>query len=163
LDAFEAARVVKSRVPNARFIFIGGFEDKADAIKPSTLADYGIAEIAQLLGHRDDVERLYAAMDVFMLPSHREGFPRAGVEAAAMGKPCAVTNVRGCRQTVDDGVTGVMVPARDPVALAGALERLLTSPALRARMGAAARAKALREFDEKRIIDAIVRAYRRLA
>jgi len=163
LDAFEAARLVKSRVPRARFVFVGGFEDKADAIKPSTLDDYGISDIAQLLGHRDGLERIYAAMDVFMLPSHREGFPRAVMEASAMGKPCIVTNVRGCRQTVDDGVTGIMVPARDPAALATALERMLASGELRRRMGEAARAKALREFDEKRIIDAIIVAYRRLA
>jgi glycosyltransferase involved in cell wall biosynthesis len=162
LDAFDAVALAKARVPEARFIFIGGFENKADAITPETLAERGIADVAQFLGHRKDVDALYAAMDVFMLPSHREGFPRAVMEAAAMGKACVVTNVRGCRQACDDEVTGLMVPARDPAALADALVRLLRSPDERARMGRAARDKAIREFDETRIIDAIIHAYRRL-
>jgi len=162
-DAFEAARIVKQRVPNARFLFVGRFEPKFDAIKPEDLALRGIADIAQFLGHRDDLPRLYAAMDVFMLPSHREGFPRSVMEAAAMAKPSVVTAIRGCRQTVDDELTGLMVPLRDPPALAAALERLLLDPEERRRLGAAAREKALREFDEAKIIDAIIAAYRRLS
>ncbi|HUI48071.1 MAG TPA: glycosyltransferase family 4 protein [Acidimicrobiia bacterium] len=163
LEAFEAVRVLRARVPEARFMFVGGFEDKPDALAPDVLERYGIADVARLLGHRDDVERLYAAMDVFMLPSHREGFPRAVMEAAAMARPCVVTDVRGCRQTVDHGVNGLRVPPRDPAALAAAVESLLRSPEDRARMGAAGRARALREFDERRVIDAIIAAYRRLA
>ena len=161
-EAFRAARIVKERVPEARFVFVGWFEDKPDAIAPDALARHGIADVAQFLGHRRDVERLYAAMDVFMLPSHREGFPRALMEAAAMGLPCVATDVRGCRQCVEDEVTGLLVPARDPARLAAAVERLLRDPAARARMGAAGRQKALREFDETRIIAAILAAYRRL-
>ena len=162
-EAFAAARLLRERVPEARFAFIGAFEDKPDAIAPDALARHGIADVARLLGHRRDVERLYAAMDVLMLPSHREGFPRAVMEAAAMGLPCVVTDVRGCRQCVEHEVNGLLVPARDPAALAAALERLLRSPAERARMGAAGRQKALREFDEDRIIEAILAAYDRLA
>jgi glycosyltransferase involved in cell wall biosynthesis len=161
-EAFRAARAVSERVPEARFVFIGGFEDKPDAIRADALDRHGIAGVAQLLGHRRDVERLYAAMDVFMLPSHREGFPRSVMEAAAMGLPCVVTDIRGCRQCVEHEVNGLLVPARDANALAAALERLLRSPEDRARMGAASRQKALREFDEARIIAAILGAYRRL-
>jgi glycosyltransferase involved in cell wall biosynthesis len=98
-----------------------------------------------------------------MLPSHREGFPRSVMEAASMGLPCVVTDVRGCRQCVEHEGNGLVVPARDPAALAAALERLLRSPEERARMGAASRTKAGREFDETRIIAAILDAYRRLA
>lgn len=162
-EAFRAARLVRERVPEARFVFVGAFEDKPDAIAADALARHGIADVAQLVGHRRDVERLYAAMDLFMLPSHREGFPRALMEAAAMGLPCVATDVRGCRQCVEPEVTGLLVPARDPAALAAALEHLLRDPAARARMGAAGRQKALREFDESRVIAAIIAAYRRLA
>ena len=163
LEALEAARRVARRCPRARFVFAGGAEAKPDAIPLDAAARHGVADVAQLLGHREDVERLYAAMDVFMLPSHREGFPRAVMEAAAMGLPCVVTDVRGCRQTVDHEVTGLIVPPRDAAALAGALARLVEDPAERARLGAAGRAKALREFDEATVVDAIARAYRRLA
>jgi len=162
-EMFEAARLLKERVPCARFIFIGGFEPKKfDAIRESTLAEYKIDDVAQFLGHRTDVADLYAVMDVFALPSHREGFPRAPMEASTMGIPCVVTDVRGCRQTVEDGVTGRLVPARDPQALAGAIQELLVDPEKRARMGARARAKALREFDEQAVFERIVRAYERL-
>ncbi len=69
-------------------------------------------------GHRDDIETLYSAMDVFVLASHREGFPRAAMEAAAMGLPVVATDVRGCRQVVEDGRTGssyrCATPARSP-------------------------------------------------
>lgn len=163
LDAFEAAKLVVAEVPNARFIFVGNFDYRSDAIGPEALAQHGLDGIGQLLGHRNDIERMYAAMDVFMLPSHREGFPRSVMEAAAMGKPCVVTDIRGCRQTVEHEVNGLLVPLRDPRALAAALVRLLKSPELRARMGRASREKALREFDERRIISAIIAAYRRLA
>jgi glycosyltransferase involved in cell wall biosynthesis len=162
LDAFAAIGTVKAAIPESRFIFVGGFEDKPDAISAGDLVDHQIDDVSQLLGHRDDVERFYLAMDVFMLPSHREGFPRSVMEAAAMAKPCVVTDVRGCRQTVDHEITGLLVPTRDPSALAAALIKLLRSPEERARMGAAGRQKALREFDETRIIDTIIDAYRRL-
>ena len=163
LEAFEAARLVSQRVPEARFVFVGPFEHKRDAIQPDALERHGIAGVARFLGYREDVERLYAAMDIFMLPSHREGFPRSVMEAAAMGKPCVVTDVRGCRQTVEHEVNGLLVPPRDAPALALALERLIRAPAERARMGQAGRLKALREFDENRITDALIEAYRRLA
>jgi glycosyltransferase involved in cell wall biosynthesis len=81
------------------------------------------------------------------------------MEAAAMSKASVVTDIRGCRQTVDDKTTGLIVPLRDQRALVDALEWMIEHPEERARMGAAARAKALREFDETRIIEAIIAAY----
>ena len=75
----------------------------------------------RFLGGRDDVDRLYAGMDLFVLASHREGFPRSPMEAAAMGVPVVATDIRGCRQVVDDGVTGLLVPVRDAGALAAAI------------------------------------------
>ena len=80
--------------------------------------------------------RLYAGMDVHVLASHREGFPRSAMEAAAMGLPVVATNIRGCRQVVDDGVTGRLVAVRDPRALAAAIGELAGDPELRRRFGA---------------------------
>jgi glycosyltransferase involved in cell wall biosynthesis len=162
-EMFKAIRIIKEKVPRARFIMVGSFEpNKFDAIRATALADNGVDDVAQFLGHRSDVADLYAIMDVFTLPSHREGFPRAPMEASAMGVPSVVTNVRGCRQTVEDGVTGRLVPARDPEALAGAILDLLADPEKRARMGQKARAKALAEFDEKVVFAHIQKAYDRL-
>jgi glycosyltransferase involved in cell wall biosynthesis len=106
--------------------------------------------------------RLYAAMDIHVLASHREGFPRSPMEAAAMGVPVVVTNVRGGRQVVNDGVTGRLVPVRDPRALAAAISDLASDPEARRRMGAAGREKALREFDDRRCVAITLDTYERL-
>ncbi len=100
-------------------------------------------------------------MDVFVLPSHREGFPRAAMEAAASGLATVATDIRGCRQVVDDGVTGILVPLRSPVALAAAIRDLGEDEARRAAMGAAAVAKARAGFDERRIVEIVLDTYRR--
>src|SRR5262249_10044390 len=113
----------------------------------------------RFLGHRDDVDRLYAAMDLFVLASHREGFPRAAMEASAMALPVVATDVRGCREVVEPTVSGTLVPVRDPSALAAALADL-EDATKRAQMGRAARARALVHFDERRIVDKVLETYR---
>ncbi len=161
-DVFAAARRLREQAPAVRIAVIGAAEtEKGDAL---TVADRAAAEAAgvRFLGGRSDVVRLYAGMDVHVLASHREGFPRSPMEAAAMGVPVIATDIRGCRETVDDGVTGRLVPARDPGALATAIAELAHSPELRARWGSAARAKARREFDDRRCVQITLDAYRRL-
>ena len=91
-----------------------------------------------LLGHRDDVDRLLGGFDLFVLATHREGQPRAAMEAAASGLPIVATDVRGCRQVVDDGTTGLLVPVADAAALRTAISALAASPERRRAMGAAA-------------------------
>ncbi len=79
----------------------------------------------RFLGHRDDPERLYGAFDIYVLASHREGFPRSAMEAAASAVPIVATDIRGCREVVDHERTGLLVPARDPLALEAAIDRLV--------------------------------------
>ena len=112
---------------------------------------------------RDDVEDLYAAMDLYVLASYREGFPRSAMEAAALGRPVVVTNVRGCRQVVDDGVTGVLVPVRRrPCARrSGRGDRGGRRPRASRWAGPDAQ-KALREFDDRTVIDITLGVYERL-
>lgn len=130
--------------------------DKNDALTPAEIARAEAAGV-RFLGHRDDVDRLYAVMDAFVLPSHREGFPRAAMEAAAMGLPIAASDIRGCRQVVDDGVTGILFPLRSAKGIAAALTLLATKPSLREKMGTAARSKALDEFDERSVVETVLR------
>jgi glycosyltransferase involved in cell wall biosynthesis len=144
--------------PPFRLLVVGPHDpEKADAL-PEGLLDQARAAGAVLTGHREDVDRLYAAMDVFCLPSHREGFPRAAMEAAASGLPVVATDVRGCRQVVDAGVTGDLVPVRDAAALALALQPY-ADPAVRATRGAAGRRKAETDFDEADIVTRVLAAY----
>jgi glycosyltransferase involved in cell wall biosynthesis len=146
--------------PDRVVLVIAGTDDPE---KPDTLARSVVAAAradgVRMLGHRSDVERLYAAMDVFVLASHREGFPRAAMEAAAMGLPVVATDIRGCRQVVVDGVTGVLVPVGDPGALRDALAALVDDPVLRRGLGRAGRARALTHFDERDVVRTVLDAY----
>lgn len=134
-----------------------------DPSKDDALSEEDIDSAAVLgvrfLGHRDDVESLYRAFDLFVLPSHREGFPRAAMEAAASGLPLIAADVRGCREVVDDGVNGYLVPKQDPKMLASAIDSLVSDPLLSAEMGRAGRAKAEVDFDERRVVDRVLQAY----
>jgi glycosyltransferase involved in cell wall biosynthesis len=145
-----------------RFAVIGGSDDeKADSLSATDLANAEKGGV-RMMGSRRDVDMLYRGMDLFLLASHREGFPRAAMEAAAMGLPAIVTDIRGCRQVVDQDVTGLRVRARDAGALEAAVEKLARNPERRKMMGIAARAKARNEFDVQRCIDITLDTYRRL-
>jgi glycosyltransferase involved in cell wall biosynthesis len=161
-EVFAAAALLKDRVPSVRFVVVGPEEHaKADAISEQELQDARASGV-RLLGQRTDVERLYAGMDLYVLASYREGFPRSAMEAAACGLPVIATDIRGCRQAVDHERTGLLVPVRDAHALADAVERLARDPALRQKFGAAAIDKAREQFDQQRIIDTTLATYERL-
>jgi glycosyltransferase involved in cell wall biosynthesis len=106
----------------------------------------------RLLGYRPDVHRLLAAADLFTLPSHREGMPRSIIEAMFAALPVVATDIRGSREEVVPGQTGLLVPVDDAAALGAALARLQADPALRAAMGAAGRNRALEHFDEAKVL-----------
>jgi glycosyltransferase involved in cell wall biosynthesis len=112
-----------------------------------------------MLGMRDDVDRLYWGMDVYVLASHREGYPRSAMEAAATGLPIVATDIRGCRQVVDHGRTGLLTPVRSPGPLAAAIGELVGDPERRAAMGVAAAARARVEFSQDRVIERTLAAY----
>ena len=162
-EVFAAATQLRRRLPHLRFVVIGPDDGaKADAVTAADQADATHHGGVTFLGSRTDVHDWYAAMDLYVLASHREGFPRSAMEAAAMGLPVVTTDVRGCRQVVVHDETGVLIPVRDPVALAEAVSHLATRPDARARLGAAARALAVREFDQQRVIDITLATYERL-
>jgi glycosyltransferase involved in cell wall biosynthesis len=120
------------------------------------------ARVPGVLGFvpHDELQRLYARAAVVACPSRREGFGVACLEAMAHGRPVVATDVGGLRDLVADGETGLVVPPRDPVALRGALERLLGDPGLRRQLGAAGRERARERFSWAAVTDATVAAYR---
>jgi glycosyltransferase involved in cell wall biosynthesis len=160
LELFDAAR----RLDDRFVVAVIGPDDpaKPDALDRATVREASEAGV-RFVGMRDDVDRLYHAMDLFVLPSWREGFPRAAMEAAASGLPVIATDVRGCRQVVDHDVTGLLVPVRDAAALTAAIIALGDDPARRRRMGGAAVERARASFDERRVVDIVLDTYRRVA
>jgi glycosyltransferase involved in cell wall biosynthesis len=132
--------------------------DKPDSLDPAVV-DAAQARGVRFVGHREDVEHFYPGLDLFVLASHREGFPRVAMEAAAMGLPVVTTDVRGCRQVVDHGVNGLLVPVRDPGALQAAIVTLSENSERRSEMGDASRAKARKEFDEQTVVARVFAAY----
>jgi glycosyltransferase involved in cell wall biosynthesis len=163
LDLLEAAKSVAAAVPDAQFLIIGPYDDeKPDALRPDVADRYGLADRCRFLGMRQDMPELYALMDVLVLPSYREGFPRAPMEASAMGVPAVVTDIRGCREAVDPGVNGLLFPPGDSNALADALIELLRDDERRVAMGAAGRAMAEERFDEQKVFERVLEEYERL-
>lgn len=108
----------------------------------------GLGARLRLLGMRDDVPALLAAADIFVLASHFEGLPMSVIEAMFSSRPIVACNIKGVRELVVDGKTGLLVPPGDSIALAAALRQLIADPALRATMGAAGRARALQYYNE---------------
>jgi glycosyltransferase involved in cell wall biosynthesis len=162
-EMFAAARALRTRVPNLHFVIVGpGDDDKADCVTSADRVAVAREGNVTFAGMRDDIDEVYSALDLFALASYREGFPRSAMEAAAMGLPVVATDIRGCRQVVDDGVNGVLVTVRDSASLASAIETLACDADLRARMGDAGRAKARADFDQQRCIDITLATYRRL-
>lgn len=159
-ELFEAME----RLDDRFVLVVAGPDDpeKDDAL-PRPMIEAAAAAGVRLLGMRDDVDELYSAFDIFVLPSHREGFPRSAMEAAAMRLPIVATDIRGCRQVVTDDVNGYLVPVRDPARLAAALEKIGSDPALRERLAAGSFERSRREFDERRVVEIVMDTYRRIA
>jgi glycosyltransferase involved in cell wall biosynthesis len=112
----------------------------------------GLGTRLRLLGYREDVGAVVAASDIFCLPSHFEGLPMSVIEAMLTGLPVVATDISGPREQVVEGVTGFLVPPMQSAPLAAALGRLVADAGLRARMGAAGRARALQHYDEARVV-----------
>jgi glycosyltransferase involved in cell wall biosynthesis len=162
-ELFEAAERLSATRDDIVFVVVGDTDpEKDDSITPGEQqAAAGRGRIV-FTGARQDVEDVYPAFDLFVLASHREGFPRSAMEAAASGLPIVATDIRGCRQVVADGQNGLLVPLGDPARLAAAIEALAGDLDLRLRMGRAGRHKAEAEFDDRAVVAKTMSAYRRV-
>jgi glycosyltransferase involved in cell wall biosynthesis len=156
VEFVEAARLLRTRGVRCRMALVGGTDANLAAIPESQATAWVAAKDVEWWGRRADMPAVFAEAAVVCLPSYREGISKALLEAAAAGRPIVTCDVPGCRDVVTDDIEGLLVPPRDAVALANALERLLCDPSLRGRYGAAARARAEREFDETQAAELIV-------
>jgi glycosyltransferase involved in cell wall biosynthesis len=159
----EAARILKAKGAQVRFALVGGTDECNPACVSTEQLQRWVEEgHVEWLGRCDDMPAMYAAATLVCLPSYREGLPKALLEAAACGRAIVATDVPGCREIVVDGENGLLVPARDPVRLADAIESLLKDPARREQMGRRGRIMAAEEFSEGAVIKSTMEIYRAL-
>jgi len=147
----EAARQVKRTRPEARFVLAGPFDPNPAAVKPAEVEAWMREGVIDYQGALDDVRPAIAAAHVFVLPSYREGCPRTVLEAMAMGRPVITTNVPGCRETVEDGVSGILVPKQDAAALARAALHLSADEMFRRKAATQALRTARQKFDATQV------------
>lgn len=157
LEYLAAADLLSPRYPHVEFRYIGS-PDPGNRFSVTEKFMQKQKNITYL-GHRDDIREQLSQSDIFVLPSYREGLPRTSMEAMSMGLPIVTTDVIGCRETVEDGINGFMVPPKDMYALAEAIEKLIVNPSLRQQMGEAGRQKAIHEFDIGTIITKHLEVY----
>jgi glycosyltransferase involved in cell wall biosynthesis len=159
-DFVQAARLLRERGLPVTMQLVGGVDAGNPASATQDEVDAWQQEgCVRALGERSDVAALYAASHIAVLPSYREGLPKSLIEAAACARAVVTTDVPGCRDAIEPGETGLLVPVRDAQALADAIARLAEDPALRQSMGAAGRALAEREFNIDRVARIHVEIY----
>lgn len=160
----EAAKVVKATEPNVLFLLVGPIDTGNPAAVPAQYMQQAEKEgLIKYLGERRDIPEIMCISDIMTLPSYyREGIPRVLLEALSMEKPIVTTNWVGCKETVEEGKNGFLVPVKDPSALAAAIEKLIKDEDLRLKMGKYGRKKVLKEFDERIIVSQIMQLYQEL-
>jgi glycosyltransferase involved in cell wall biosynthesis len=135
-----AAKALRDRGTPVRFLLVGQGQRQQEIT--DLVAAEGVGDVVTILGFRDDVAAIVAASDLLVLSSDHEGLPVAVMEALTLGVPIVSTRVGGMPEAVTDGVEGLLVPPRDPEALADAVARVAFDADLRSRLGAAARERA---------------------
>lgn len=159
-ELFEAAKLLTVKRKDLKFIVIGPMEaDRGDAIKAEEIEALKRECSILFLGWRDDVARWYSIMDIFVLPSHREGIPRACMEAASMKLPVIATDIRGCREVVSHGTTGLLVPIRNTQALIEAIQELADNKVLRMKMGEEGRKYIEENFRSEYVLERLRQCY----
>lgn len=164
LDAFEQAYKV---MPDLHLLMAGdvinGDRDlQTKAIIRGKLEGTELGDRVVCPGYQEDINRFMRSIDLFVLPSHREGMPRSIIEAMASGKAVVATNIRGCREEIDHTVTGLLVPVHDREALAHAMVQILADPDLSHNMGQEGQRRARACFNEKDVLDRQVWVYQHL-
>jgi len=163
-DLLEASKILREKNLDFR-LWVAGIidEDTINAIDISLLQDWQQEGLIEWLGTKSDMPGLLAKTDIVILPTfYGEGVPRVLIEAAACARPIITTDIAGCREIVEDGINGLLVPSRDINALANAIEQLLLAPELRQEMGLKGRELVVKNFSEQQVISETMSLYHEL-
>lgn len=159
VEYYQAAKKLQASLPHVRFLFVGDVDN--GNIAPLSAEFLRSTPAVRWLGKREDIRELLACADIFVLPSYREGIPRTLLEAGSMALPIVTTDAVGCREVVDDGRNGFLVPVGDSELLAQKIVELASDSALRESFGRASRKKILAEFSVNAIVAQHLALYER--
>jgi glycosyltransferase involved in cell wall biosynthesis len=160
-ELVRASRILKQRNVDCRVALVGVPDPyNPQSVTADELKGWASEQIVEWWGHTEDMPGVMARASIVVLPSYREGVPKALLEAAAAGRPMIASDVPGCREIVRHGETGLLVPVRDATALADAIGTLVNDPAARARMGLQARALAEAHFSLESVVEQTFAVYR---
>ena len=155
LEFLDAAEMIKKKYPNVYFLLIGSrldTEHNTNINKQIFSKKQILGDKLLLLGHRNDIPELLSILDIFCLPSWREGLSRSIIEAMFMAKPIITTNIRGCREQVDHKKNGLIIPIKSSKKIFNSIRFLINDPDIRKKFGKNARKKAIKFYDEKNVI-----------
>ena len=156
-EFIAAAKIIKAKHPTVEFVVLGGLDEGNPGGLTQSELDSLISENLIIYpGYVDDVSSWIASSSVFVLPSYREGVPRSTQEAMAIGRAVITTDAPGCRETVEDGVNGFLVPKWDVPALAGAMNKFIENPSLISEMGKESYRIAQEKFDVNIVNDRLI-------
>ena len=162
-ELVDAFRALRQHNPDVVLLVVGPRESERSPLPPAVLDELSNGRNTRSIGFTARPEDYMAAGDVFCLPSYREGFGSVVIEAAALGLPAVATRIVGLVDAVVEGVTGLLVPPKDPASLAAALDKLISSVRLRRQFGEAARQRATAQFDASVVDRLVIDEYLRLA
>ncbi len=162
-EFIEAEKKIRNKNIKARFWLVGNI----DLSNPSSLSSKDIENIkkdskVKFLGFRKDISRLYKYSNIAVLTSYREGFPKSLIEASACGRPIITTDVPGCRDSIINNVTGILINKKNSQQLCDAIELLLKNNTLRKKMGYQARINAENKYDINDVIFKHMEIYNKL-
>ncbi len=161
LEFVNASRILKKKNIKGNFYLAGDtISINPSAINLTTIEKWCAEGLVYYEGHQYELNKLYQDVDIVCLPSWREGFPKALMEAASFGLPVITTDVPGCRDAVIVNKTALLVPVQDEVRLADAIKKLFEDTKLRTKMGNASRELAIKKFDLNYIVPQIIKLYR---
>jgi glycosyltransferase involved in cell wall biosynthesis len=125
MEYCEAAKIIRTKFPNAIFKLAGSFDPNPSGLKYDQLKEYIDDKDIEYLGHTNDSRSLLNSCRFYVLPSYREGTPRSVLEAMSVGRPIITTNATGCKETVEDGINGLLVQIKNTKSLVAAIEKML--------------------------------------